>query len=119
MHSLLRAYGRAVTDPDLQIRGWGVAGGGGLVEVLQEKEKRALGNKTACILSFFLNGVKIEGVVLNRVRVSNPQRLTYTQIVMDDIDLARAKSEALENIYSLLKQNIKSCYAKRRRQRER
>ena len=32
---------------------------------------------------------------------------------MDDIDLARAKSEALENIYSLLKQNIKSCYAKR------
>ena len=97
MHSLLRAYGRAVTDPDLQIRGWGV-GRGGLVEVLQEKEKRALGNKTACILSFFLNGVKIEGVVLNRVRVSNPQRLTYTQIIMDDIDLARAKSEALENI---------------------
>ena len=92
MHSLLRAYGRAVTDPV----GWG--GGGGLVEVLQEKEKRALGNKTACILSFFLNGVKIEGVVLNRVRVSNPQRLTYTQIIMDDIDLARAKSEALENI---------------------
>ena len=105
-----------MTDPDLQIRGWGV-GGGGVVEVLQEKEKRALGNKTACILSFFLNRVKIEGVVLNRVRVSNPQRLTYT--IMDDIDLARAKSEALENIYSLLKQNIKSCYAKRRRQRER
>ena len=76
----------------------GGEGGGGLVEVLQEKEKRALGNKTACILSFFLNGVKIEGVVLNRVRVSNPQRLTYTQIIMDDIDLARAKSEALENI---------------------
>ena len=76
----------------------GGGGGGGLVEVLQEKEKRALGNKTACILSFFLNGVKIEGVVLNRVRVSNPQRLTYTQIIMDDIDLARAKSEALENI---------------------
>ena len=47
------------------------------------------------------------------------QRLTYTQIIMDDIDLAKAKSEALENIYSLLKQNIKSCYAKRRRQRER
>ena len=111
-----------MADPDLQIRGWGWGWGwgrGGLVEVLQEKEKRALGNKTACILSFFLNGVKIEGVVLNRVRVSNPQRLTYTQIVMDDIDLARAKSEALENIYSLLKQNIKSCYAKRRRQRER
>ena len=33
-------------------------GGGGLGEVLQEKEKRALGNKTACILSFFLNRVK-------------------------------------------------------------
>ena len=45
-------------------------GGGGLGEVLQGKEKRALGNKTACILSFFLNRVKIEGVVLNRVRVS-------------------------------------------------
>ena len=55
-----------MTDPDLQIRGWG--GGGGLGEVLQEKEKRALGNKTACILSFFLNGTKIEGVVLNTVR---------------------------------------------------
>ena len=34
------------------------------------------------------------------------------------IDLARAKSKALDNIYSLLKQNIKSCYAKRRRQKE-
>ena len=33
--------------------------------------------------------------------------------------LAGAKSEALDNIYSLLKQNIKSCYAKRRRQPER
>ena len=32
------------------------------------------------------------------------------------IDLARAKSEALNNIYSLLKQIVKSCYAKRRRQ---
>ena len=32
------------------------------------------------------------------------------------IDLARAKSEALDNIYSLLKQNIKSRDAKRRRQ---
>ena len=35
------------------------------------------------------------------------------------IDLARAKSEALNNIYSLFKQNIKSCNAKRRRQRRR
>ena len=31
------------------------------------------------------------------------------------IELARAKSEALDNIYSLFKQNIKSCNAKRRR----
>ena len=36
-----------------------------------------------------------------------------------NIDLARAKSEALDNIYSFLKQNIKSCNAKRRRQRRR
>ena len=35
------------------------------------------------------------------------------------IDLARAKREALVNIYSLLKQNIKSCNAKRRRHRKR
>ena len=35
------------------------------------------------------------------------------------IYLARAKSEALNNIYSLLKQNVKSRNAKRRRQRER
>ena len=31
--------------------------------------------------------------------------------------LARAKSENLDNIYSSFKQNIKSCNAKRRRQR--
>ena len=31
----------------------------------------------------------------------------------------RAKSEALDNIYSLLKQNIKSWNAKRRKQRRR
>ena len=31
-------------------------------------------------------------------------------------DLAKAKSQALDNIYSLLKQNIKSRDAKRRRQ---
>ena len=35
------------------------------------------------------------------------------------IDLAKAKSEALGNIESLFKQNIKSCNAKRQRQRER
>ena len=35
------------------------------------------------------------------------------------MDLARAKSEAVDNIYSLFKQNIKSCNAKRRRQRRR
>ena len=33
-----------------------------------------------------------------------------------NIDLARAKSEALDNIYSLFKQNIKSCNAKQQRQ---
>ena len=35
------------------------------------------------------------------------------------IDLARAKSEALDNIYNLCKQNIKSCNAKPRKQRRR
>ena len=55
----------------------------------------ALKHKTACISSFILNGVWlklrvlswIEGVftlrvifVLNRVKVSNPQMLTFTQI---------------------------------------
>ena len=34
-------------------------------------------------------------------------------------DLAKAKSEAVVNIYSLLKQNIKSRNAERRRQRKR
>ena len=34
------------------------------------------------------------------------------------IDLARAKSDALVDIFSLLKQNIKSCNAKRRRQQK-
>ena len=44
---------------------------------------------------------------------------SFLNIVMSCIDLARAKSEAPDNIYSLLKQDIKSCNAKRRRQRER
>ena len=35
------------------------------------------------------------------------------------IDLARAKSEALDNIYSLFKQNIKSFNAKRRKEHRR
>ena len=35
-----------------------------------------------------------------------------------NVDLARAKSEAPDNICSLLKQNVKSCYAKWLRQRE-
>ena len=35
------------------------------------------------------------------------------------MDLARAKSEALDNIYSSLKHDIKSCNAKRRRLRRR
>ena len=43
----------------------------------------------------------------------------FTQYWAQYIDLARAKSEALDNIYGLFKQNIKSCNAKRRRQRRR
>ena len=35
------------------------------------------------------------------------------------MDLPRAKSETLDGIYSFIKQNIKLCNAKRRRQRER
>ena len=38
-----------------------------------------------------------------------------TVIHIKYIDLARTKSEALDNIYSLFKQNIKSCNAKRRK----
>ena len=34
------------------------------------------------------------------------------------MNLAKAKSEALKNLNSLLKQNIKSCYAEQGRQRE-
>ena len=37
------------------------------------------------------------------------------ELIVQYIDLARAKSEALDNVFSLLKQNIKSCNAKRRR----
>ena len=47
--------------------------------------------------------------------------LTYIITVskcIKNIDLARAKSEAPDNIYSLLKQNVKSCYAKQWGQRE-
>ena len=44
------------------------------------------------------------------------QLATYSVIY---IYLARAKSNALDIIYSLLKQNKESCNAKRRRQRER
>ena len=36
-----------------------------------------------------------------------------------NIQISQAKSEALDDIYSLLKQNIKWCNAKRRRQRRR
>ena len=43
---------------------------------------------------------------------------TLSQYIYN-IDLATAKSEALDNIYSLFKQNIKSCNAKRQRQRRR
>ena len=37
--------------------------------------------------------------------------------VDSEIDLARAKSEALDNIYGSFKQNMKSCNAMRQRQR--
>ena len=40
------------------------------------------------------------------------------QFIIEDIDLAGAKSEAFVNIYGLLKQNIKSCNTERRRQRK-
>ena len=39
--------------------------------------------------------------------------------ILKYMDLARAKSEAVVNIYSLLKQDIKSCNAERRRQQKR
>ena len=53
------------------------------------------------------------------VIISHSISIDLLEALYNNIDLARAKSEALNNIYSLLKQNIKSCYAKRRRQRER
>ena len=40
--------------------------------------------------------------------------LLSSHAILEYIDLARAKSEALDNIYSLFNQNIKSCNAKRR-----
>ena len=40
---------------------------------------------------------------------------TRVDLINIYIDLARAKSEALDNIYSLFKQNIKSCNAKQLR----
>ena len=39
--------------------------------------------------------------------------------ILKYIDLARTKSKAVVNIYRLLKQNVKSSNAKRRRQRKR
>ena len=53
------------------------------------------------------------------VIISHSISIDLLEALYNNIDLARAKSEALNNIYSLLKQNIKSSYAKRRRQRER
>ena len=50
---------------------------------------------------------------------SRPQSTSYSASFNIYIDLARAKSEALNNIFSLPKQNIKLYNAKRRRQRER
>ena len=52
------------------------------------------------------------------VIISHSICIDLLEALYNNIDLARAKSEALTNIYSLLKQNIKSSYAKQRRQRE-
>ena len=46
---------------------------------------------------------------------SDPPEQGTMSYDITDIDLTRVKSEALDNIYSLFKQNIKSCNAKRRR----
>ena len=51
---------------------------------------------------------------------SNIQLVVYYQCCIligwaTNIDLARAKSEALDNIYSLFKQNIKLCDTKQRK----
>ena len=51
---------------------------------------------------------------------SNIQLVVYYQCCIligwaTNIDLARAKSEVLDNIYSLFKQNIKSCDTKQRK----
>ena len=48
---------------------------------------------------------------------SESSNITIT--ILKYIDLARTKSEAVVNIYRLLKQNVKSSNAKRRRQRKR
>ena len=47
------------------------------------------------------------------------ERSNITISILKYKDLARDKSEAVINIYSLLKQDIKSCNAERRRQRKR
>ena len=48
-----------------------------------------------------------------------PLMLGAGQLCVDMFPAARAQGEALDNIYSFLKQNINLCNAKRRRQRER
>ena len=53
---------------------------------------------------YFVNG----GSALHSAEFTSPK-------TQKNIDLARAKSEALDNIYSLFKERIKSCNAKRRR----
>ena len=56
--------------------------------------------------------VLLPGICLHQYTIYNPQ---FVNIQIQP----GAKSEALDNIYSLFKQNIKSCNAKRRRQRRR
>ena len=71
-------------------------------------------NKRSLISSFCLSTslCSFHHCYLCLPRLHESHLLLYT-------DLARAKSKALDKIYSLLKQNVKSRNAKRRRQRER
>ena len=53
------------------------------------------------------------------IRAKNFGRVNGALVPPSKGELARAKSEALDSIYSLFKQNIKSCNAKRRKHERR
>ena len=61
-------------------------------------------------------GLVYEDAFFVSIKIESGLR-SFEMIYIIYIDLARAKSEALDNIYSLFKQNIKWCNAKPRRQR--